>query len=27
YAGAPKGEKVYEKISGHRFERTSIVAG
>lgn len=27
YAGAPRGEKVYEKISGRRFERTSIVAG
>ena len=24
---APRGEKVYEKISGRRFERTSIVAG
>ena len=27
YVGAPRGEKVYEKISGRRFERTSIVAG
>ncbi|SNI25147.1 degenerate transposase [Streptococcus pneumoniae] len=27
YAGAPRGEKVYEKISGRRFEQTSIVAG
>ena len=27
YARAPRGEKVYEKISGRRFERTSIVAG
>ena len=27
YARAPRGEKVYEKISGQRFERTSIVAG
>ena len=27
HARAPKGEKVYEKISGRRFERTSIVAG
>ncbi|VRM74478.1 degenerate transposase [Streptococcus pneumoniae] len=27
YAGAPRGEKVYEKISGRRFERTSIVTG
>ena len=27
YAGAPRGEKVYGKISGRRFERTSIVAG
>ena len=26
YARAPRGEKVYEKISGQRFERTSIVA-
>ena len=26
-ARAPRGEKVYEKISGWRFERTSIVAG
>ena len=26
-ARAPRGEKVYEKISGRRFERTSIVAG
>ena len=26
YARAPRGEKVYEKISGRRFERTSIVA-
>ena len=27
YARAPRGEKVYEKISGRHFERTSIVAG
>jgi transposase len=27
YARAPRGEKVYEKISGRRFERTSIVEG
>jgi len=27
YARASRGEKVYEKISGRRFERTSIVAG
>ena len=27
YARAPRGEKVYEKISGRCFERTSIVAG
>ena len=27
YALAPRGEKAYEKISGRRFERTSIVAG
>ncbi len=27
YAQAPGGEKVYEKISGWHFERTSIVAG
>ena len=27
YAWAPRGEKVYEKISGRHFERTSIVAG
>ena len=27
YARAPRGEKVYEKINGRRFERTSIVAG
>ena len=27
YARAPRGEKVYEKISGRRFERTSIVTG
>ena len=27
YARAPRGEKVYEEISGRRFERTSIVAG
>ena len=27
YARAPRGEKVYEKISGRRFERTSIVSG
>ena len=27
YERAPRGEKVYEKISGRRFERTSIVAG
>ena len=27
YARAPRGEKVYEKISGQHFERTSIVAG
>ena len=27
YARAPRGGKVYEKISGQRFERTSIVAG
>ena len=27
YARAPRGEKVYEKISGRRFERTSIAAG
>ena len=26
YARAPRGDKVYEKISGRRFERTSIVA-
>ena len=26
-ARAPRGEKVYEKISGRRFERTSIVTG
>ena len=26
YARAPRGEKVYEKISGRRFERTSIVS-
>ena len=25
--GSSRGEKVYEKISGRRFERTSIVAG
>ena len=27
YARVPRGEKVYEKINGRRFERTSIVAG
>ena len=27
YARAPRGEKVYEKISGRRFERSSIVEG
>lgn len=27
YARTLRGEKVYEKISGRRFERTSIVAG
>ena len=27
YARAPGVEKVYEKISGRHFERTSIVAG
>jgi len=27
YARALRGEKVYEKISGRRFERTSIVVG
>ena len=27
YARAPRGKKVYEKISVRRFERTSIVAG
>ena len=27
YARASRGEKVYEKISGRRFEQTSIVAG
>ena len=27
YAQASRGEKVYEKISGRHFERTSIVAG
>ena len=27
HARAPRGEKVYEKISGRRFERASIVAG
>ena len=27
YARAPRGEKVYEKISGRRFEQTSIVSG
>ena len=27
YARAPRGEKVYEKISERRFEWTSIVAG
>jgi len=27
HARAPRGEKVYEKINGRRFERTSIVAG
>lgn len=27
YARAPRGNKVYEKISGRRFERTSIVSG
>ena len=27
YARATRGEKVYEKIRGQRFERTSIVAG
>ena len=27
YARTPRGEKVYEKISERRFERTSIVAG
>ena len=27
YARAPRGEKVYEKISRRHFERTSIVAG
>ena len=27
YARAPRGKKVYEKISGRRFERTSIVSG
>ena len=27
YARAPRGKKVYEKISGRRFERSSIVAG
>ena len=27
YARALRGEKVYEKISGRRFERTSIAAG
>lgn len=27
YARAPRGEKVYEEISGRSFERTSIVAG
>lgn len=25
YAGAPRGEKVYDKISGRRFERTNKV--
>ncbi|MEL0446617.1 hypothetical protein WKI23_09025 [Streptococcus pneumoniae] len=25
YAGAPRGEKVYEKISGRRFEWTNEV--
>ena len=25
YAGTPRGEKVYEKISGWRFERTNDV--
>ena len=25
YARAPRGEKVYEKISGRRFERTNEV--
>ncbi|HGK3111747.1 TPA: hypothetical protein ACJ1NO_000845 [Streptococcus pneumoniae] len=25
YAGAPRGEKVYDKISGRRFERTNEV--
>lgn len=25
YVGAPRGEKVYEKISGRRFERTNEV--
>ena len=27
YARAPRGKKVYEKISGRRFERTSIISG
>ena len=27
YVLVPRGEKVYEKISGRHFERTSIVAG
>ena len=27
YARAPRGKKVYEKISGQRFERTSIISG
>ena len=26
HARAPRGEKVYEKINGRRFERTSIVS-
>ena len=26
YARAPKGEKIYEKVRGNKFERTSIVA-
>ncbi|MGL5507932.1 MAG: IS630 family transposase [Paraclostridium sp.] len=27
YARAPKGEKVYDKISGRKYKRTNIVAG